>query len=95
MIHVLGRVRMGDLATFLSSFATRGAEARRQHGGLGSQVFRVSDEANQVVVLLTWESRDAFEAFRTNPAVREAMRAGGVTEPPKFTFLDKVGDFPT
>jgi heme-degrading monooxygenase HmoA len=94
MIHILGKVTHTDLARFIATFATRSAPLRRQHGSHRAQVFAVRDEENRAIVLLEWESRAAFEGFLADPAVREAMQAGGTIGLPEFTFLDKVAEFP-
>ena len=95
MIHILGKVGHEDLTRFIGVFATRGAELRRKHGSHRAQVFAVRDEENRAIVLLEWESREAFEGFLADPAVRESMQAGGAAGRPEFTFLDKVADFPS
>ena len=95
MIHILGNVAHEDLARFIGVFATRGAEMRRKHGSHNAQVFAVRDEENRAIVLLEWESREAFEGFLADPAVRESMQAGGSVGRPEFTFLDKVAEFPS
>ena len=46
------------------------------------------------MVLIDWESRAAFEAFRADPAVRETMKSGGALTPPVFTVLERLGSFP-
>ena len=48
-----------------------------------------------MVVLLEWESREAFEGFSNDPRVRETMSSSGTVGPPEFTFLEKVGEFPS
>ena len=94
-MYVLGKVSIEDLPKFISVFATRGAAKRGEHGCRGSQVFRAADDENTVYVLLQWDSREAFDAFRSDPSVPEAMKSGGMTGPPEFTFLEKVAEFPT
>ena len=94
MIHLLATVSIEDLPKFLGVFSTQGAEMRRKHGSRASQVFRVPGEDNRVLILFTWESREAFEGFRNDPAVKETMKASGTVGAPEFTFLEKVGDFP-
>ena len=95
MIHVLGKVSIEDLDKFVGVFSTRGAEVRGQHGNQGTQLFRVAEEDGKVVVLFEWESREAFEGFSNDPQVRETMRSSGTLGPPEFTFLEKVGEFPS
>jgi heme-degrading monooxygenase HmoA len=94
MIHILGKVAHADLARFIATFATRGAELRRQHGSHRAQLFAIRDEEHRAIVLLEWESRAAFETFLADPAVRESMQAGGATGRPEFTYLDKIAEFP-
>ena len=53
------------------------------------------DEENRAIVLLEWESREAFEGFLADAAVRESMQAGGAVGRPEFTFLDIVAEFPS
>ncbi len=94
MIHILGDVTIEDLPTFLGVFATRGAEMRRKHGNRRSQVFAVAGEASRVLVLFEWESREAFEGFLNDPAVKATMQSSGTVGRPAFTFLHQVGEFP-
>lgn len=95
MIHVLGEVSINDLPTFISVFATAGAKARARRGCLGAEVFSVVEAEQKVIVLLTWESREAFEGFVNDPSVKETMKSGGTQGPPTFTLLAKVAAFPT
>ncbi len=94
VIYVLAKVGVEGFDRFFEVFSTRGVEKRQGHGCVGSQVFRVTDQEGQVVVLLTWPSREAFEAFRNDPTVRETMQSGGTLGPPEFTILEKAGEFP-
>ena len=55
----------------------------------------MAEEDGKVVVLFEWESREAFEGFSNDPQVRETMRSSGTLGPPEFTFLEKVGEFPS
>lgn len=95
MIHVLGEVSIDELTTFISVFATAGAKARARHGCLGADVFSVLEAEQKVIVLLAWESREAFEGFVSDATVKETMKSGGMQGPPTFTLLTKVASFPT
>lgn len=94
MIHILGKVKIQDLASFVSVFSTRGAALRRKHGSIRAQLYSVSGSGDQVVVLFDWTSREAFEGFLGDPSVKETMKAGGTMAPPEFTFLEPVAEFP-
>ena len=95
MIHVLGELANKDLAAFISVFATAGASTRARHGCLGTELYSVAGDEQRVMILFTWKSEDAFHAFAADPAVRENMVAGGMIQPPRFTVLTKVGEFPS
>ena len=94
MITILDRVTIEELPQFISVFATRVAEMRRGHGSRRAQVFRVSEEEKQVVVLFDWESRAAFDGFLNDPAVRTTMASSGTVGRPEFTFLEPIADLP-
>lgn len=94
MVHILGEVAIEDLEQFVGVFSTRGARMRGKHGNHRTELFKVSEEEGKVVVLFEWESREAFEGFSNDPLVKETMSSSGTVGPPKFTFLEKVGEFP-
>jgi heme-degrading monooxygenase HmoA len=94
MINILGRVKIQDLPTFISVFATRGAAMRKLHGSRTAQLFKISEATDEVVVLFDWSSREDFRRFTSDPAVKEMMKASGTQGPPEFTFLELVATFP-
>ena len=94
MITVMGRVKIEELSTFLGMFATRGATMRRYHGSEDAQVFKVSEAENEVIVLFTWRSREAFEGFLADPQVKTTMAASGTLGRPEFTYLEPLARFP-
>ena len=94
MFHVLARVRIEDFGKFISVFTTRGADMRRKHGNRRTRLFRVAGEAQQVVAVFEWESREAFEGFLADPQVKETMKLSGTASPPEFTYLELVAELP-
>ena len=66
-----------------------GAEARGRHGNRPRSLFQVVGEDDRVMVHFEWESEEAFEAFRNDPAVKETMKSSGTVGSPKFTMLNK------
>lgn len=94
MFTTLASVQIADVQRFLDVFASAGQQARRLHGSRGAAAFRVAEEDGRAMVLIDWESRAAFEAFRADPAVRETMKSGGALTPPVFTVLERLGSFP-
>jgi heme-degrading monooxygenase HmoA len=95
MVHILGEVAKENLEQFVGAFSRRGAMMRGKHGNHRTQLFKVAEEEGKVVVLLEWESREAFEGFSNDPRVRETISSSGTVGPPGFTFLEKVGEFPS
>jgi heme-degrading monooxygenase HmoA len=77
MIQILARVKIEDLAKFVSVFATRGAALRREFGSRAARLYKVSEQADQVVVLFDWESRADFERFFADQTVKDTMKSGG------------------
>jgi heme-degrading monooxygenase HmoA len=95
IVHILDNVKIEQLERFIGVFSTAGAEARGRHGNRGTQLFKVAEEDDRVMVLFEWESEEAFEAFRNDPSVRETMRSSGTVGPPEFTILKKIAEFPS
>ena len=93
-MHVLADVAIGEVAQFLDVFGSEGLAKRREHGCLGARVLVPADEPGRVLVLLEWESRDQFEAFRSDPTAPPIMRKGGAQGPPTFMVLDRIVAFP-
>ncbi|MDQ4122554.1 MAG: antibiotic biosynthesis monooxygenase [Acidobacteriota bacterium] len=93
MINILADVAIEDFDKFIGAFSTRGFDARKAHGSIGSQVFKIAGEENRVIVLFEWESLAAFEGFLSNPKVKETMKSSGTTRPPVFTYLEKAAEF--
>ncbi|GAB3540947.1 hypothetical protein [Spirosoma fluminis] len=73
--------------------ATKGEEARHQHGCQRAQVYTTAG-SRALVVLFDWSLRQDFDGILTSRSVRETMNASGTMGPPTFTFLDKVGELP-
>lgn len=94
MITILARFSIEEYERFIGVFSTKGLEKRTEHGCVRSQVFKVPEDSHQVMILLDWESREAFDAFRSDPAARETMKSGGMTSPPEFTILQKAAEYP-
>lgn len=78
---------------FLQVFAQAGREARRRHGSLAAQAFRVPGDAQAARVLIDWRDRASFDAFLADAQVKATMRSGGATRPPIFTVVERAGQF--
>ncbi|RIK44593.1 MAG: hypothetical protein DCC58_08035 [Chloroflexi bacterium] len=94
MVHVLSIVEIEDVAKLVSVFSTRGAKLRASHGSHGAQLFVTDGDPKKMVAIFEWDSREAFEAFLSDPNTAPTMASGGVKGRPDFTVLEKVGEFP-
>src|SRR2546421_11402911 len=54
-LMILGTARVEDFDRFWSTFSTKGAELRKQHGSKGAQVFRDPDDPNRVFAGFDWD----------------------------------------
>jgi heme-degrading monooxygenase HmoA len=66
------------------------AASRQASGSRGGVVLRNADDANQVVVLLEWDSLENARAFAESDDLRQAMQRAGVVGRPRVTFLDEA-----
>lgn len=93
MFTTLAEVAIEDFDQFLHVFSDAGFQARRRHGSLGAEAFRVAEDAKAAVVLIDWQDRESFDGFVADLEVKATMRSGGATRPPKFTFIERAGRF--
>lgn len=94
MIHVLAEVDVADVDRFLAVFGSDGLAKRREHGSRGARVLGPVDDAARVIVLLDFDTVEAFEAFRTDPEAPPIMRSGGAQGPPRFTVTRELAAYP-
>ncbi|MFI8634195.1 antibiotic biosynthesis monooxygenase [Microbacterium sp. NPDC077663] len=92
-IHVLAEVRIEELSRFLEVFGDEGLAKRREHGSRGATVYEPQDDTGRVLVLLEFDSTDAYDSFRADETAPPIMRKGGAQGPPTFTVLREVGRF--
>jgi quinol monooxygenase YgiN len=90
MVTLLIRCRVADYDFWRPRYDT--AVARDLGEGLrSSQVWRAQDDPNQVVIIETYESREAAEALMNSPEIQAEMVADGVdTASAELVFLDET-----
>jgi quinol monooxygenase YgiN len=74
-VDVLTRCRVDDFDTWRPKFA---AFASTQPAILSYRIWQGADDSNLVLLIETWESREAADALLNAPQVEEAMAADGV-----------------
>ena len=71
-----------------SVFNSAAAQNARKEVGLITEAHKNLDNPNNVVVIGTAPSKEAFLAFITSPAQAERMKSAGVKSQPSVTFLE-------
>ncbi len=84
MITVSNRIYVAPEyhAAFEARFANRPRKVDDRPGFLSNYILRPEQAGDPYVVLSLWESRAAFEAWRTAPGFKEGHK-GGHTLPPE------------
>ena len=70
-----------DFDQFLKIFSTKGVEKRKQHGCVGSHVFRDPDSPTRVWVFFDWKIED-YERFLSDPEVPAIAQELALRGPP-------------
>jgi hypothetical protein len=64
--------------------------ARRAAGATGVfHIYRDVENPNQITSLLEWNTAENARKFAADPALKEVMRAAGVTNAPEVRFLNQ------
>jgi hypothetical protein len=79
---ILSTARVEDFERFWSTFSTKGAEKRKQHGSKGSQVFRDPNDDNRVWVLLDWDE-EGFKNLLSDPEMAAIFQESGLEGRPQ------------
>jgi quinol monooxygenase YgiN len=74
-VFVVTRCRVDDFDAWRPKFE---AFASTQPAILSHRILRGADDPNQIVLIETWESREAAEALLNHPQLDELMAADGV-----------------
>ena len=95
MVAVIVRHRVRDYDAWKPVFDEHGA-VRRKHGALGHQLYRASDDPNQLVIVNLFRDAAGARAFAADPSLPEVMQRAGVDGPPDIAFCEQleVVDYP-
>lgn len=85
-VKVLLSLEVEDFNKMKSVFDA--AENARTEAGITAEAYRNMDVPNNVWIISTASSKEAFGAFFSSPAQKERMRNAGVISPPTITFLE-------
>ena len=67
------------------------AERRKAGGCTGTHVFRNSNDGNEIILNLQWDSVENAQKFLTDPETPAAMASAGVIGQPDIWFVDDAG----
>lgn len=86
-VLVLHRVR--DYGVWRQTYDTL-ATMQKASGVTAESVYQAKDDPNNVLVLHTFNTMAAAEAFAAKPELREAMVKGGVEGAPRVEFFEQA-----
>ena len=90
MINLSIRHTVADYAKWRAGFDAHEA-ARRAAGATGVfQIYRDVENPNQITTMLEWDNAENARKFASDPALKEVMRAAGVTGAPEVHFLNRA-----
>ena len=90
MPYVLVRHRVKNYAVWKTAFDEHG-NAREEAGSRGGFLFRIAGDANDVLVLLEWETLEKARAFLRSEGLKKVMDRAGVVGSPEILYLDGTG----
>ena len=83
---ILTTVKVEDFDRWLTTFSTKGAEKRKEHGSKGSHVFHDPNDEARVWVVFDWDEA-GFQSFVADPDVPAIFQEGGIQGGPKVAEL--------
>jgi quinol monooxygenase YgiN len=88
MVKVLIHHKVADFANWKNAFDGF-LDTRKEHGEVNYSVGTLHGQPDVAYVINDWTSKEAFDAFMSNPAMAEAMQAAGVLEAPSVIVLEE------
>jgi hypothetical protein len=88
---ILATAKIEDLDRFLSTFTTKGAEKRKQHGSRGSRVFRDPTDDARIWIAFDWDD-EGFEKLRSDPDMPAIWQEAGIQGRPERAELAREHD---
>jgi heme-degrading monooxygenase HmoA len=88
---VLATVKIEDFDRFWSTFSTKGAEKRKQHGSKGSYIFRDPNDDDRLLVVSDWDN-EGFRNFLSDPDMPAIFQEAGLRGRPQLAELIRQHD---
>src|SRR5215471_8707411 len=89
MTGVVIRHKVRDYETWLPAFIEHG-EVRRRHGGTSHEVYRLTDDPNDLFVVCVFKDLDGARGFAADPSLPEVMHRAGVVSEPQISFCERA-----
>jgi quinol monooxygenase YgiN len=89
MVAVIVRHRVTSYEAWKPVFDEHGA-ARRRHGALGHQLYRVGADPDEVVIVNLFKDGAGAQAFLDDPSLPETMQRAGVIGPPDIRVCEQI-----
>ena len=93
MLHLLIHHKVHDYAKWKPGFDGFAA-TRKANGSKGGYLFRITDDPNEILILLEWDDLEKARRFTQSQDLREGMQRAGVSVQPEFYFLEEVERVP-
>jgi quinol monooxygenase YgiN len=87
MTTVIVQHNVSDFDAWKPAFDNH-SSARTTHGCTSVDIYRGSDDANAITVLMSYPDLASAKAFVSDPSLKEAMSNAGVTGPPTISFIE-------
>jgi len=87
-IKVVISMEIADFDSLSSIFNSDEAKNARKEVGIIAELHKNLDNPNNIVIISTAPSKEAFGAFFSSPAQKQRMQNAGVVSSPIVTFLE-------
>ena len=87
MVYVLTQLKVDNYKTW-KTFYDKRSDTRKESGAKEAQLFRNSDDENDVLILFNWNNKDNAKEYMESETVRNYLKNAGA-EIIKVTYLDE------
>jgi heme-degrading monooxygenase HmoA len=94
MPYILVEHKVKDYAKW-KPFFDQHQETRKKAGSKGGRLYRNSQNPNELIVIMEWNTLDNARKFAESADLREVMEKAGVIGKPDVYFLEQVESFST
>ena len=89
MVAVIVRHRVRDYDAWKPGFDEHEV-VRRRHGALGHQIYRLSNDPQDLIIVNQFKDAAGAEAFMADPSLREVMERAGVVSDPEVAVCEQA-----